>query len=71
MWLAQYLLNGNYGSLKDAFGHLEKCIDSRNTTCHFPTRGEIDGGRGSMPVACPGPQGALPNVIAIRMFRLG
>jgi hypothetical protein len=41
MWLVQYLLNGNYGSLKDAFGHLEECINSRNTTYHFPTREDL------------------------------
>jgi hypothetical protein len=41
MWLVQYLLNGNFVSIKDAFGHLEKCIDSRNTTCHFPIREEL------------------------------
>jgi hypothetical protein len=37
----------------------------------FPYSGGIGGGRGSMPAACSGLQGALPNVIAVRMFRLG
>jgi hypothetical protein len=37
----------------------------------FPYSGGIHGGHGSMPVACPGPQGALPNVIPVRMFCLG
>jgi hypothetical protein len=37
----------------------------------FPYSGGFGGGHGNMPTACSGPQGSLPNVIAVRMFRLG